>query len=106
MADHATVHDRHTGLTEVFLHDGFVLGLGQILGFDAKDIELLTQASIQFQPVFIVGFNAVDGAIFMEEEGDCSSDLVQVFQIIHAEVFSQSRFELIVELVIRFLADS
>ena len=75
------------------------------MGFDAKDIELLAQAGIQFQPVFIVGLNTVDRSILVEEEGDRTSDLVQVFQIIHPEIFSQSGFELIVELVIRFLAN-
>jgi len=49
--------------------------------------------------------NTVDRSILVEEEGNRTSDLVQVFQIIHPEVFSQGRFELIVELVIRLLAN-
>ena len=77
--NHSTRNDWDSSLLEEFLHFGFELGFLQIFWLGTKDIELLPKRRIQFQPVFIVGFDTIDWTVFVEKKGYCTLHFVQIF---------------------------
>ena len=85
--NHSTRYDWDSSFLEEFLHFGFELGFLQIFWLSPEDIELLPKRRIQFQPVFIVGFDTVDWTMFVKEKGYRTLHFIQIFQIFNTEIF-------------------
>ena len=81
---------RDVGLGVVDFLGGLALELGDVLQLDAGgDVEVRSEAGVQFQPVFVVGLEPVDFAVFVGEPGDGPEGLVVVFHRGHVVVFRE-----------------
>ena len=98
---------RDAGFLVVFLHFGFVLDAGNVGDLEAAgDVEVGAQLGVAFQPVFVVGFQPVDAAVFEDEEGHGAVHFVIVFQTGNLVVFVEAGFQFRFQFFIRLVADS
>jgi len=84
--DFAAGH-RDIGAFENFLHFGLEFNTRHILSFEAKDVEVRSKLGILLEPVFIVGLNPVDFAVFEGKITAGLEHLAVVFHVVHLEVF-------------------
>ena len=88
---HMVTGYRDTSLDVEFLHLGFELDTRNVLYLEpGSDMELGTQVSIALQPVFIIGFQPIDLAMLVDEEGNSAVNLIIVLQAAYAEVLIHS----------------
>ena len=104
--DNSSRHHRDTCFFEKFLHFRLKFSLFEIIWFGTKNIELFSECCIQLKPVFIVRLDAVNWAMFIKEKSNCTFDFVYVFKIINTEILSQAIAQGIIQLLVRFLANS
>ena len=83
-----------TGFLVVGFHHGFALKLFDLSGFNTGgDIKICPQASILFQPIFIVAFYPVDLAILESEKAHGAQHFIIVFHVVHTVILGQCAFE-------------
>ena len=98
---------RYFGIKEDALHAGFPDEVSDpVFACAYGDVEIRAESCVHRKPVFIQGLQPVDSAVFVDKKGDCSVHLVVVLERIHVVVFHQRAFELVVQHVIRHIADS
>ena len=97
----------HAGLGVEFFHAAFILDAVDAVVLEARgDVEVGAQLGIPQQPVFVVGLQPVDLAVFESEEGHSAVDLVIILHAGHLIVFHQRIAALGIQLVIRAVADA
>ena len=67
---------------------------------------MLTKCCIQLKPVFIVGLDAVDWSMLVEQKGNSTLDFVYVFKIIYTEILSQAIAQRFIKLFVGLLTNS
>ena len=98
---------RYFGIKEDLLHAGFPDEVSDpVLACANGDVEIRAESRVHRKPVFIQGLQPVDPAILVYEKGDCAVHLIVILERIHVVVFHQRAFELVVQHVIRHIADS
>ena len=86
--DHMISCGRDTGFLVIGFHMGFVTDPRQIVCMETRgNVEVCTQLCILLQPVFIVGFNPVDPAVFENIKSYGTVDAVVLFKIVHFIIF-------------------
>ena len=96
-----------TGLLVVRLHTGLELDPVHILQLvTGSDIEFRAQSSVAHQPIFVVGFQPVDLAVLIGEEGNCLEHLVVIFQAGYLVIFVQRIAKLLLQVVVGAVANS
>ena len=88
--DHGSWNNWNSCFFEEFLHFRFEFCFLQVFWFSPKDVELLPKCRIQFQPIFIVRFNAVNWTVFIKEKGHGTFDFIQIFQVFNTEILCQT----------------
>ena len=96
-----------TCLGVVFLHGGLILDFAHIavLG-TGGDVEFGAQPGIPHEPVFVVGFQPVNLAVFEGEEGHGLKDLVVIFQTGYLVVFMETVPQLLQQVFVGAVADA
>ena len=97
----------NSGTAVVFFHGGFVFDPRNI--FHAKaggNIEVTAQMGILLQPVLIVGFEEINPAVFEDEEGHCTVDLIVILERGNLVVLCQAAFELKEQIIIRLITNA
>ena len=97
----------NTGLLVEFFHFGFVFDTGHVFRVEsAGNIEISTQLCVTLQPVFVVGFQPVDAAVFENKESNSAVYLFFVFQAVDMIIFTESILQFPGKLFIRLVTDA
>ena len=97
----------HTGFFIIGLHGGLAaISLDFIYVRTGEDVEIRSQHGVMFQPVFIVGFQPVDLAVFKTEKSYGPKYLVIIFQGSNFVIFCQALFQFRGQVIIGGIADT
>ena len=89
------------------LHSRFAFPERKLIRLYAcRYVEILSQLSVEFQPVLVVGFDPVNTAVLESKICDRTVDLAVIFHGIHFIILSQRSFQIIVQRIIRSITDA
>ena len=107
IGDQVVAGGLHAGLGVELLHAAFVLDAVDAVVLETRgDVEVGAQLGIPQEPVFVIGLQPVDLAVFEGEEGYGAVDLIIVFQAFHLIIFRQGVAALRVQGLIGAVADA
>ncbi|OAV65056.1 hypothetical protein Barb6XT_02569 [Bacteroidales bacterium Barb6XT] len=88
------------------LHLGFMLQVGDKVGFRSRNVEVRPYPRVRFEPILVEGLEAVDLPIFMREIADGSQHLIVVLHVCHTVILRQRGFQTVVQRIIRGIPDA
>ena len=91
----------------ILFHPGFIFDPRNIILLEsACDVECCTKPCISFKPVFIIGLQPVNPAVFKNQKCNCAVYFFFILQTAHLIIFIQTVLQALTQFFIRLIPDS